>query len=189
MTRRPTVTGCCMTSRIAARPHISSIDESMTSHSWKGGYDISSLKSTRALLSRSKQSSILPYKLWGAHRMREVFINPRPGMGIRITLTGSLGRICPPPPPANSAPMKARITKFLWAVVWLKISISCNFGDPRSISSRSNTFQFSSFILCKSAYFRFFMSRRKTFIERAICKNKQSIGLEIFYRSIFSEFT
>ena len=23
------------------------------------------------------------------------------------------------PPPANSAPMKARITKFLWEVVWL----------------------------------------------------------------------
>ena len=38
-------------------------------------------------------------------------------------------------PPANSAPMKARITKCLWEVDWLKISIMCNFGDPRSISS------------------------------------------------------
>ena len=36
---------------------------------------------------------------------------------------------------ANSAPMKAKITKFLWEVGWLKISIMCNFGDPRSISS------------------------------------------------------
>ena len=40
------------------------------------------------------------------------------------------------PTPAISAPMKARITKFLWKVGWLKISIMCNFGDPRSISSR-----------------------------------------------------
>ena len=40
------------------------------------------------------------------------------------------------PTPANSAPMKARITKFLWEVSWLKISIACKFGDPRSISSR-----------------------------------------------------
>ena len=39
-------------------------------------------------------------------------------------------------PPANSAPMKARITKFLWMIGWLKISIMCNFYDPRSISSR-----------------------------------------------------
>ena len=38
------------------------------------------------------------------------------------------------PPPANSAPMKARITKFLWEVGWLNISIMCNFGDPRTIS-------------------------------------------------------
>ena len=37
------------------------------------------------------------------------------------------------PPPANSAPMQARITKFLWEVVRLKISIVFNFGDPRSV--------------------------------------------------------
>ena len=41
-------------------------------------------------------------------------------------------------PPANSASMKARITKFLWEVFRLKISIVCDFGDPRSISSTSN---------------------------------------------------
>ena len=42
-----------------------------------------------------------------------------------------------PPPPVNSAPMKARITKFLWKMVWSKFSKTCTFGDPRSISSRS----------------------------------------------------
>ena len=40
-------------------------------------------------------------------------------------------------PTANSAPMKARITKFLRQIGWLKIYIMCNFGDPRSISSGS----------------------------------------------------
>ena len=29
--------------------------------------------------------------------------------------------------------MKVRITYFLWEVVWLKISIVCNFGDLISI--------------------------------------------------------
>ena len=39
--------------------------------------------------------------------------NPRPGMGFRITRLGrGWGQNLPPP--ANSAPMKARITKFLW---------------------------------------------------------------------------
>ena len=41
------------------------------------------------------------------------------------------------PPPANSAPMKARIIKFLLKVVWSKVSKTCHFGDPRSISSTS----------------------------------------------------
>ena len=41
------------------------------------------------------------------------------------------GRICPP---ANSAPMNVRITKCLWEVGWLMISIMCNFGDPRLIT-------------------------------------------------------
>ena len=57
------------------------------------------------------------------------------------------GKICPP---ANSAPMKARITKLLWKVVWLKISMACNFGDPRSISSMSNKVKFQKFrIFCR----------------------------------------
>ena len=38
-------------------------------------------------------------------------------------------------PPANSAPMKPRITKFLWKVVWQKISIMSNFVDNRPVSS------------------------------------------------------
>ena len=36
--------------------------------------------------------------------------NPRPGMGSRITRTGRGQNLTPTP--ANSAPMKARITKF-----------------------------------------------------------------------------
>ena len=45
------------------------------------------------------------------------------------------------PFPANSAPMKARITNFLREVIWLKISIVCNVGNPKSVSSRSNKFE------------------------------------------------
>ena len=40
-------------------------------------------------------------------------LNPRPGIGSRITRKESTL------PPANSAPMKARITKFLLEVGWL----------------------------------------------------------------------
>ena len=54
--------------------------------------------------------------------------NPQPGMGFKITRPGRGG--------TNSAPMKAKITKFLCELVWLNISIVCNFGDPRSVSSR-----------------------------------------------------
>ena len=45
------------------------------------------------------------------------------------------------PFPANSAPMKAGISNFLWEVVWLKISIVCNVDNPRLISSRSINFE------------------------------------------------
>ena len=38
--------------------------------------------------------------------------NPRPGMGFRITRPGRGAESAPRP--ANSAPMKARITKCLW---------------------------------------------------------------------------
>ena len=48
-------------------------------------------------------------------------------------------------PPSNAAPIKVRITKFLWEVFWLQISIVCNFGDVRQISSRSNKFEFRNF--------------------------------------------
>ena len=37
-------------------------------------------------------------------------------------------------PHAKSVLMKTRITKFLWKVVWLMISIVYKFGEPRSIS-------------------------------------------------------
>ena len=55
--------------------------------------------------------------------------NPRPGMGSRITRHGRGGQNLPPPP-ANPAPMKARITEILWKVVWSNVSKMCNFGDP-----------------------------------------------------------
>ena len=45
------------------------------------------------------------------------------------------------PPPVNSATKKAKIITVLWKLVWLKISIVRNFGDPRLISSRSNKFE------------------------------------------------
>ena len=85
--------------------------------------------------------------------------NPRPGMGFRVTCQGRGQNL----PPTNSAPMIGRITDFLWEVVCLKISLVCNFGDPRSISSRSNKFEFPkiSHILWKSAYFGFSSSIRK----------------------------
>ena len=48
------------------------------------------------------------------------------------------------PTPTSSAPMKARITKFLCKEVWSKISMTCNFGDPRSISSMSKNSNFNN---------------------------------------------
>ena len=69
--------------------------------------------------------SSIPFSRHGASNIQDAqkktytqrLVNPRPGMGSRITRTGrGGGRICPP---ANSAPMKARITKFLWEVGWL----------------------------------------------------------------------
>ena len=59
----------------------------------------------KPLVKRTSDMSLLRY-------------NPRPGMGFRITCQRSGGRISPPPA-ANPAPMKARITKLLWKVVWL----------------------------------------------------------------------
>ena len=66
--------------------------------------------------------------------------------------------------PANSALMKARITKFLWKVVWLKISIACNFGDSRSMSSREKINL--SILFVKNACLRLFTCRRQTIIHR-----------------------
>ena len=67
------------------------------------------------------------------------------------------------PPPTNSAPMKARITKFLWELVWLKIYIVCNFGNPRSISSMLNKFEVKKILkLVENADIRVFRSRIKT---------------------------
>ena len=87
-------------------------------------------------------------------------------MGSRITRTGrgGEGKICPP---ANSAPMNARITNFLWEVGWLKISVMCDFGDPRSISwgnKKSNLKKKPKF--CEKADLRAFSSGRKTIIGR-----------------------
>ena len=69
-------------------------------------------------------------------------------------------------PPANSAPMKAEITKFLWEVGWLKISIMRNFGDPRSISSEKKIKFQKIPKFCKNADLRVFSSGRKTIIAR-----------------------
>ena len=66
---------------------------------------------------------------------------PAPGNGVQNYAPGRGGRQNLPFS-ANSAPMKARITKLLWEVVWLKILIVCNVGNPKSISSRSNKFDY-----------------------------------------------
>ena len=58
--------------------------------------------------------------------------NPRHEMGSRITRTErGEGRICPLP---TQFLWKLESPFILWKIVWLKISIVYNFGEPRSIS-------------------------------------------------------
>ena len=67
------------------------------------------------------------------------------------------------PPPANSAPMKSRITKFLLEVVWQNICIVSNCSDPRALSSMSNKFQLKKIInFVENAYLRFLGLKEKT---------------------------
>ena len=47
-----------------------------------------------------------------------------------------------PPPPAISAPIKARNITFLREVDWLENYVTCNFVDPKSIYVWSNKFNF-----------------------------------------------
>ena len=92
-------------------------------------------------------------------------LNPRPGMGSRITRTGEGAEYVPP---ANSAPMKTRDSIFLWEVGWLKISIVGSFGDPRLISSRPKNSKLKIYPkFCKNADLRVFRTGRKTIIARS----------------------
>ena len=94
--------------------------------------------------SRNSDLSLSPCKTWAwykFHTRRGLIarhsvgerlgwdFNRHPGMGFRITCTGRGGG--QKLPPAYSAPMKVRITRYLRKVVWLDISIACNFGDFR----------------------------------------------------------
>ena len=59
---------------------------------------------------------------------------------------------------ANPAPMKARISKFLWEVVWLKISIVCHVVSPKLISLRPNKFESKKILnFVENAYLHFFL--------------------------------